>query len=178
MFIFKNMIGHADFAKVGNALNALCPGLGLRQHRQQQGRQHTDDRDDHQHFHQRETGGAPMGYHEVHTWKSAWHMPWSFHGETPAFGNLRQRFLREIPARRVKFTQAARLKFIFTLRIEQLLGAGVVGFRHKDPGQPVQIAIIRRRWVHELVDGDDAVFFQHEHQQLRLDERAGEEQFA
>jgi len=105
-------------------------------------------------------------------------MPWSFHGETPAFGNARQRFLREIPARRVKFTQAGRLKLIFTLRIEQLLGAGVVGFRHEDPSQPVQIAIIRGGRVHELVDGDDAVFFQHEHQQLRLDERAGEEQFA
>ena len=104
-------------------------------------------------------------------------MPWSFYGETPAFGKVRKRFLREIPARRVKFTQAGRLKLIFTLRIEQLLGAGVVGFGHEDPSQPVQIAIIRGGRVHELVDGDDTVLFQHEHQQLRLDERAGEEQF-
>lgn len=68
-------------------------------------------------------------------------------------------------------------KLIFALGVEKLVGAVIVGFRHKNAGGTVQIAVIRRGGLHEFLRGGDAVSFQHRHKHLGVDDRAGVKEF-
>ena len=57
------------------------------------------------------------------------------------------------------------------------MGAVVIGFRHEDLGGAAQIAVVRRGGVHERLCGSDAMFLQHHHEHLGVDDRAGVKQF-
>ena len=70
-----------------------------------------------------------------------------------------------------------KLKLIFALGVEELVGAVVIGFRNEDLGGAAQIAVVRQRGVHEILRGGDAVFFQHHDEHLGVDDRAGVKQF-
>jgi hypothetical protein len=68
-------------------------------------------------------------------------------------------------------------KLVLALGVEELPGAGKIGFRHEDLRGTAQIAVIRRGGIHERLRGGDAMFLQHHHQHLRVDDRAGVKQF-
>ena len=52
--------GETNLVQIGNALNLLRSGLGVRNRREQQRRQNSDDGDDDQQFHQRERCISPQ----------------------------------------------------------------------------------------------------------------------
>jgi hypothetical protein len=58
-----------------------------------------------------------------------------------------------------------------------LAGAFVIGFRHEDLGGTVQVAVVRRGGILERLRGGDAVLFEHHHEHLGVDDRAGVKQF-
>ena len=68
-------------------------------------------------------------------------------------------------------------KLVFAFGVEKLVGAVVIGFRHEDLGGAVQVAVVRRGGIHERLRGGDAVLFEHHHEHLGVDDRAGVEQF-
>lgn len=68
-------------------------------------------------------------------------------------------------------------KLVLALGVEELVGAVVIGFRHEDVGGAAQIAVVRRGGVHERLRGGDAMFVQHHHEHLGVDDRAGVKQF-
>jgi len=68
-------------------------------------------------------------------------------------------------------------KLVLALGVEKLVGAVVIGFRHEDPGGAAQIAVVRRGGIHERLRGGDAMFLQHHHEHLGIDDRAGVKQF-
>ena len=47
----------------------------------------------------------------------------------------------------------------------------------QNPGEPVQIAIVRGAGIHKILRGRDAVLFQHHDEHLGVVDRAGVEQF-
>ena len=69
------------------------------------------------------------------------------------------------------------LQFILALGVKQLMGAGIIRLRHEHFGEPVQIAVVGQGGVHKLLRGDDAVLFEHRHEHLGVDDRAGVEKF-
>ena len=70
-----------------------------------------------------------------------------------------------------------RSKLVLALGVEELVGAGKIRLRHEDLGGAVQVAVVRRGGVHEILRGGDAVFFKHHHEHVGVDERAGVKQF-
>lgn len=68
-------------------------------------------------------------------------------------------------------------KLILTLGEKQLPRFFKIVVRHEHVGLAIEITVIRLRRVHEFLRRRDAVFFQHHHEQLRFDDRAGEENF-
>ena len=52
------------------------------------------------------------------------------------------------------------------------MGAGEIRFRHEDLRGTAQIAVVRRGGVHERLRGGDAMFLQHHHEHLGVDDRA------
>lgn len=74
-------------------------------------------------------------------------------------------------------TARRQLQLAFTLSVEQLERAVIVRFRHEDPGGPAQITVVRRRGIDERLRSGDAVFIEHQHEHLRVDDRAGIEKF-
>lgn len=84
-------------------------------------------------------------------------------------------FMRESHA---KFSGCVmKLKLILSLGVEKLVGAWVIRFRDEDLAGAVQVAIVWRGGIHEVLRGSDAVFFEHHHQHIGVDERAGVKQF-
>lgn len=55
--------------------------------------------------------------------------------------------------------------------------AFVIGFRHKNIGGTTQVTVVSRGGINEFLRGGDAMFFQHDDEQFRFDNRTGEEQF-
>ena len=53
----------------------------------------------------------------------------------------------------------------------------VIGFRHEDIGEAVQVAAVGRVWLGKFLGGGDAVLLQHDQEQFRFHNRTGEEQF-
>lgn len=72
---------------------------------------------------------------------------------------------------------ANQLQFVLAFGVEELVGAGVIRFRHEDLRGTAQIAVVRRGGIHELLRGGDAMFLQHHHEHLGVDDRAGVKQF-
>ena len=72
---------------------------------------------------------------------------------------------------------AAESKFIGALGVKKLIGAVVIGGWHKNLRGSVQVAVVRRGDVHEILRGGEAVFFQHQHEQLGVDEGPGVKEF-
>lgn len=68
-------------------------------------------------------------------------------------------------------------KLVRALGIEKLVGPVVIRRRDENPGQPVQITVVRRSGVHERLGGGDAVLLQHHDQELGVNDRAGVKQF-
>ena len=69
------------------------------------------------------------------------------------------------------------LQFILALGVKQLVGAGIIRLRHEDFREPVQVAVVGRAGIGKLLRGDDAVFVEHRHEHLGVDDRAGVEKF-
>jgi hypothetical protein len=80
---------------------------------------------------------------------------------------------------RVAFIHRLRssLQFVLTFGVEKLMGAVVIGFRHEDLGGAIEVAIVRHGRVHEILRGGDAMFFEHRHEHLGVDDGAGVKQF-
>lgn len=85
-------------------------------------------------------------------------------------------FLPHCPvgARRVK---ARRSKFVLPLGIKQPLRAFIIRLRHEDVRRATQVPILGRGGINKFLRGADAVFFQHHHEHLRVDHRAGVKKF-
>ena len=75
------------------------------------------------------------------------------------------------------FIRGLKSKLIFALGIEELVGTRVIGFWDEDLAGAVQVAVVRRGGVHEILRGGDAVFFEHHHEHVGVDEGAGVKQF-
>ena len=71
----------------------------------------------------------------------------------------------------------AKSKLILALGVEELVSARVIGFRDEDLAEAVQVAVVRRGGVHEILRGGDAVLFEHHHEHVGVDEGAGVKQF-
>ena len=69
------------------------------------------------------------------------------------------------------------LQLTLALGVKKPVSAVVIGFWDKDCGGTVQIAVVRRGGVHECLRGGDAVLFQHHHEHLGVDDRAGVKDF-
>jgi len=54
------------------------------------------------------------------------------------------------------------LQLIFALGVEELMGAVVIGFGHKNFGRAIQVAVVGRGGIDEFLRGDDAVFLEHD----------------
>src|SRR5690348_16232879 len=67
------------------------------------------------------------------------------------------------------------LQLVFALGVEKLICAVVIGFRHKDFGETIQIAVFGQARVHEFLRGDDAVLFEHDDEHLGIDDGSGVE---
>ena len=68
-------------------------------------------------------------------------------------------------------------KFIFALGVKMLIGAVIIGCWHEDARGAVQVAVVWLGGVHEILRGGDAMFFQHQHEQLGVDEWSGVKKF-
>ena len=64
-------------------------------------------------------------------------------------------------------------QFIFALGVEKLVGAGIIGFRDEDLAGAIEVAIVGRGGVREILRGGDAVLFEHHHEHVGVDEGAG-----
>jgi hypothetical protein len=67
------------------------------------------------------------------------------------------------------------LQLIFALGVEELMGAVVIGFGHKNFGRAIQVAVVGRGGIDEFLRGDDAVFLEHDHEHLGVHDGAGVE---
>jgi len=84
---------------------------------------------------------------------------------------------RKIAELEIQNRAFAESKLVLALGVEELVGAGEIGFRHEDLRGAAQIAVVRRGGVCERLRGGDAMFLQHHHEHLGVDDRAGVKQF-
>ena len=68
-------------------------------------------------------------------------------------------------------------KLVFTLGEKQLPSAVEIRCGHQHIRRAIQVAVIRQGGIHKFLRGGDAMFFQHDHQQFRFDDRAGVKEF-
>ena len=69
-------------------------------------------------------------------------------------------------------------QFILAIRIEEAVGAVIVGDGHEHMGQAIQVFVVGQGGIDEFMSGGDAVFFEHDDEHLHIDEGAGVEKFA
>jgi len=69
------------------------------------------------------------------------------------------------------------LQLILALSVKQLVRPIVIGFRYEHFGRTIQITIVRRGRINELLRRSDAVFLQHHDEHLRVDHRPGIKKF-
>ena len=72
---------------------------------------------------------------------------------------------------------AKKSKLVLAFGEKKLVGAVVIRLGNEDIGQSVQIAVVGLAGVNEFLRGGDAVFFQHDDEHLRVDDRAGVKPF-
>lgn len=75
------------------------------------------------------------------------------------------------------FSAVKRSQFIFAFGVEQLVGTVVIRLRHVHLRRTIQVSGVNRDGINELLRGGGAVFFEHHHEHLGVDDRAGVEKF-
>ena len=73
--------------------------------------------------------------------------------------------------------QDASSKLVFPPDVEKLVSTVVIRSRHKNARGPIQITIVRRGGIHKFLRGRDAMFFEHHHEHLCIDDGTGVKQF-
>lgn len=68
-------------------------------------------------------------------------------------------------------------QFILPLRIEKLKSPIIIRLRDEHLGRPAKVAIIRRGGIGKRLRGGNAVFLEHHHQHLGIDDGAGVKKF-